>query len=912
VAQLAEHLVGRAGELGAIDDALDAVERGGAAAVELVGEPGIGKTRLLAELARRADRRGWLVLTGAASELERALPFWIFVDALDDYVRSQRLDASIRSRLAHMLPGLDGDGAAAPEPYLTHVALRDLLESLAAEQPLVLALDDLHWADPGSVEQLAGLLRRPPAAPLLLALAVRPRQTPERLVAALGRAAAEGRLTRCELTGLTRDQARELVGARADDVYDESGGNPFYLEQLARGLQRDVAGALAEELGQLGERARLVLQGAAVAGDPFEPELAGAAADVSDADALDALDELLRLDLARPTDVPRRFRFRHPLVRRAVYESAPAGWRLRAHERCAAALAARGAGPAARAQHLERCAQHGDAAAIAVLREAAAAVATTAPATACDWLGAALRLLPDIAPGRGELLLARAQALAAAGRLADARDDLLACLELAPRQVELVIGCANVEHLLGRHEDAHARLAAALPDQDPENAFALMVALALDDFYRSAFDSAWPERALHTARVLEQPGKIAAALAMRAIMSASSTSPLAEAHTASARAAIEALPEQELLEPLAGVALAELYLGELEPAEAHSDRALALAATTAQRQRYPYLAAVLATAKRYAGDLAGSAAVLDAAIEIERLNGNQHALAFNLVNRIHTCLYLGDVDGALAAGREVLDVSQGLDRSVVDAWIGGIFGEALLASGDAERAVESILNGGGGERVPRLPATSRVFALDVLARAQIALGRLDDAARSAALAADVAGSRRFTGALARRTAAAVALASGSKETAAEQARASAAGFDALGARVDAALARLVAGRALDDRDAAIAELERAAAAFDHCGAARWRDEAERELRALGRRVYRRSAPGTGEGLDSLTERELEVARLVVDRCTNTQIAAELFLSKKTVETHLRNIFAKLGVSSRVELARAVEERDGGR
>jgi DNA-binding NarL/FixJ family response regulator len=158
----------------------------------------------------------------------------------------------------------------------------------------------------------------------------------------------------------------------------------------------------------------------------------------------------------------------------------------------------------------------------------------------------------------------------------------------------------------------------------------------------------------------------------------------------------------------------------------------------------------------------------------------------------------------------------------------------------------------------------------------------------------------------------VALAASDREAAAEHALASAAGFDACGAHVDAALARLVAGRALADRDAAIAELERAAAAFDACGAMRYRDEAERELRALGRRVYRRSAPGAGEGLDSLTERELEVARLVVDRCTNAQIAAGLFLSKKTVETHLRNIFAKLGVSSRVELARAVEERDGGR
>ena len=113
-------------------------------------------------------------------------------------------------------------------------------------------------------------------------------------------------------------------------------------------------------------------------------------------------------------------------------------------------------------------------------------------------------------------------------------------------------------------------------------------------------------------------------------------------------------------------------------------------------------------------------------------------------------------------------------------------------------------------------------------------------------------------------------------------------------------------------DRAAAELERAAAALAECGALRHRDAAERELRKLGRHPYRRTRRGSHDaaGLASLTGRELQVARLVVDRKTNPEIAAELFLSIKTVETHLRNIFAKLGVSSRVELARAVERAGG--
>src|SRR5213076_578625 len=104
--------VGRTEELGAFDQGLTEVDQGRAAAIELVGQPGIGKTRLLAEFAARADARGRLVLSGAASELERDLPFSVFVDALDEYLRGldtsrlARLDEHVRTELAHVFPSL--------------------------------------------------------------------------------------------------------------------------------------------------------------------------------------------------------------------------------------------------------------------------------------------------------------------------------------------------------------------------------------------------------------------------------------------------------------------------------------------------------------------------------------------------------------------------------------------------------------------------------------------------------------------------------------------------------------------------------------------------------------------------------------------------------------------------------------
>jgi predicted ATPase len=272
----AEPLVGRAAELERLEESLARVERQGFVAVEIAGEPGIGKTRLLAELADRADRRGHLVLAGAASELESDLPFWVFADALDEYVHGlprhelDNLGPDARAELGHVLPSL-------------------------------LVLDDLHWADSGSLELLGSLLRRPPSARVLLAMAVRPRQAPALLTAPLERARRGGVLLPLELSELTEEEAEVLLGGVAADaaarLYRQSGGNPFYLEQLRRSagdssrggnstaapLALDVppavAASLAEELALLPALTSRILAGAAVAGDRFEPELAAAAAD---------------------------------------------------------------------------------------------------------------------------------------------------------------------------------------------------------------------------------------------------------------------------------------------------------------------------------------------------------------------------------------------------------------------------------------------------------------------------------------------------------------------------------------------------------------------------------------------------------------------------------------------------------
>jgi ATP/maltotriose-dependent transcriptional regulator MalT len=307
----------------------------------------------------------------------------------------------------------------------------------------------------------------------------------------------------------------------------------------------------------------------------------------------------------------------------------------------------------------------------------------------------------------------------------------------------------------------------------------------------------------------------------------------------------------------------------------------------------------------------------EAGTEEARLTGNPQGLAWVLFALAHAELYAGDLDAALASARESVEVARGRVTGMVDCYTGQVLGAVLIESGEPARGVQAMLAQGGGPGLDLVPGAWRAYYLERLVAGRLALGQRPEAETAAAAAAEIAAATGLrTAAIAsRRAAAQLALDAGDHDAAAEEALVAAAAADEIQAGVDAALSRVLAGRAFAAAgrpDRAMPELQRAANELDGFGAHRWRAEAERELRKLGnRKLHRRTRRGTPDavGVASLTERELQIARLIVDRRTNPQIAAELFLSPKTVESHVRNLFHKLDVSSRVDVARVVERAD---
>jgi DNA-binding NarL/FixJ family response regulator len=951
-------LVGRQAECEVIDQALARLAQGGSQVIELTGDPGIGKTRLLTELARRAGQRGLLVLEGRAQHSGGRVPFYALADALDDHLAA--VGASVREAdrdvLGSIFPSLRRPGlenvSLVFERYRLFRAVRALLESLACPA-LVLLLDNMQWADEDTAELLAQLLRQPPRRPVLLALAYRCRQAPTRLRAAVAAARGDCPPACLRLGPLSESEAETMLGGRGSRswrraVYQASGGNPFYLDALARRAQErepvdgggpagpsggelppTVAAALIDELLALSPAGQLAAHSAAVIGDPFCVTFVGQVSGLGPDRSAAAIDELATADLIRAIERTGLFSFRHAIVRSAVYESAKPGWRMGAHGRAADALRHCGAALTAQAYHIERAAEFGDLGSVGLLAEAASTVQAQTPATAAQWLQAALRLLPTdtgTEQQRTALLLRLALALGAAGHPRESRDALHTVLgqlgsDQPGRRVEAVTFCALMERQLSRHEEGNALLLAelsALAGQDTAAAAALKFELGNGEL--AAGDPAaarrWAQEALAAAERSSEAGLHAAVLGLLAKSEAISNDiGCAVAHVTAAASLLDGMLDGELEQrPDAAllVGWAEFLLDRPQSALRHFDRGLAVVHRSGRAVAVAPLLIGRILALRATGQLAEASAAAEDAVELAELSGGDEHRTAALALRSWVATWTGDLEAARTAAAVAAERWPRHSRSWRAFLAARTLSDARLAMGDPEGCL-ALATSAAVTEPPDAAEWARIGWYELLTRAELAAGHPSAAVRWADAAVATARRRDLPGStglalLAR----AQALIATDAPAASGFAAAARDALNSAGMVLDAARAALVNASALaarGDRDQASVQAQAAQSVFESCGAGPFARQAASLRRRIAARGSRgRPARDSAAGrtvMSGLTRREQQVASLVSQGLTNRRIAQRLHVTDKTIEMHLSNIFAKLGVSSRTETAAAV-------
>ncbi|RKS72193.1 tetratricopeptide repeat protein [Actinomadura pelletieri DSM 43383] len=852
----------------------------------IVGDPGVGKTRLLDELAAMTARRQALVLRGRVGEFEQELPLAAMVDALDGHLEGReewvrdRLGAASLRLLATLFPSLSDaieDDAlidvdlGASVRYRVYRAVRRLLEELARPSGLALLLDDVHWSDNDSAELFAHLLRRPPRGPVLIAIAYRPAQVSPALARLVGAQLGPDRMV--TVRPFTPAETREFLGSEVGGadvrrLHEASGGVPLYLEALARmgvtepahgatapeppGIPPAATTALERELDGVSPEASLVARAAAIVADEFDVPLVAVASELDERTVVTALDEMAARDIVRPAGAGDRFRFRHPLVRSVVHHRAAPAWRLSAHARIAAHLERVGAPVTVRAHHVVRSGRHGDETAVATLTEASEVIAANAPASAAHLLSRALELMGtrDDADRRPDLLLRLAELQLSAGRLTEAGDTAREALESLPdddhvRRTRALFVLTMIERLLGRPQESRRLLLGGLrhgTDRQVDANVRLRLRLAADDLYRG--DPKAAEAVLRTLPADAPSWDTALRLEVAAIrpMAAFAARRLDDAarHIAAAdRVLADACdgrpPEHLPLKSLSWLVWTELFLGRFDGALRHLDQTLTLTRATGQTLAHTVM--LTATARAYAmlGRLREGAAVAEEAARQADAAGSRQLRVIALAQQCLVAASAGDGPAALRhADQAVADAEDGAEWWALQAHFARA--TALIHAGLLEPGIEAVARLHGGDALT-LDQASLLSCCELAAHAEAERGRWTAARRWAERAARYAHRELRTNTGLVHLARAHALHGTAPVASALHARTAAEIFTGTGQRVEAGRARLRAAAGhLDagERARARDELANAAEIFASCGALGLHTEALRRLAPLDR------------------------------------------------------------------------------
>ncbi len=918
--------------------------------LEVAGEPGIGKTRLLAEFAATAESRGAIVVAGRATEYERTLPFGLFTDALEgvlrqhDSVRFHELIGRDGGLLRMIFPAIGERAAGEPPPacdrWRLYRAVSALLTVLAAEDDFVMILDDVHWADAASADLLRYLLDHCPEGRVSLVVAYRPRQLPPQIGAALQRARPVGAAARLELGPLGQAEVDAILGpggsrGRRESLYQQSGGNPFYLEAIrarpgalperplaealpaASGLPWAIRVSLRADIDMLGDFPLLVARAAAVTGDPLSPSLLAAVAEVPVDTVLACIDVLVQRDILRPGSKG-GFSFRHPVLRQTIYESAGAGWRLAAHERAAAALGAMGSPLSQRAAHIERYAQPGDESVVDLLVAAAEAVQGHAPSAAAHWLEVAVAMVPHEQQGRRVALLGQlAYALGLSGEYARSQDKLTEIIGLLPPgaagRTAAVRICAVLCRLLGATERARSLLQAelAIVDSADPDAAALMLELAhvslTEDSTAEGFHQAGAAYQLAGAR--GERAQLAYAASTLALVAArTGDTGLAHAKIDEVVGVVTVLPDGDLLghlELFIVLGWASLTVERYREAIQQLGRGLSLARISGQDYLLAPVLTLLTRANIAVGDLAQARACADEAAEAALISGTPGYRMLTLVCQSMVALSAGAGGDAIALGEEAMGEAGG---------VAGVFARqaacqlsyALITAGRGAEGTDLLLRCAGGRDLPRIEATYRSRVHEALARGYLQLNDPVQARAHARRAVDCAAGLELDGTRGYAQLALARVAAADRPAvAAQHAHAAVACFERSGAVLEAADGRRLVAEILGHRGE-LRHMAGANAAGRPSDALAW---PLARVEPSGQSAGRRSAPTAALRLAELPGRQLEVARLVADARTNRQIARALGVTERTVEAHVSHIMQRLGLASRAAIASLVTRAD---
>jgi DNA-binding CsgD family transcriptional regulator len=919
MAAVAADPVGRAEELATIAEFLEAGAPSCAVVIE--GEPGIGKTTVWRAVSAAAAARGFRMLEARPAESETKLAFSSLTDLLDGALEAAlpALPAPQQRALEAALL-LEDAGAARPDRRAVAVGLLGVLRALAAEGPVLVAIDDIQWLDRSSAAALEFAVRRLGETPCALLLARRTGMGSER--PALEQAVPQERVLRVTIGPLGFIELNAILHERLDVVlarpvlrriHELSAGNPFFALELARASELTEPGrGLPPTLGALlrGRIATLPKQaqhGLLVAAAAFQPTVAVVERVVGVPEALAPAEAagIVQLDHGG-------VRFEHPLLASAVYEAADPAQRREVHRRLSKLVR----DPEERAAHLAAAATRPDKAVAAALEDAAArARARGAPTAAAELSEQAARLTPQAQdPDRRrrtadagyyhfesgdsrrartifEELVARlppgGERAAVLRRLAQVRsygDDLKVATDLSFQAADE----AGADRLTRAH--ALEQAASQLFRQRRRLAEAVDAAKTAGKLAQEAGDEALLAKALGSELLAEA-----------ALGSADAPATLEHALAYQPAAAAERILDQ----PKWTAAIVGMWWDDPVAARQAYEELVDRAGEAAEEGSLAYLYVLLSQAASLLGDFDRAVREAQAALEIAEQAGQEMLVAYGLAVRALAHAHQGLVDEARRTADEALDLGRRTQGTPALHFATAALGLLELSLGRPDEALGQLtplVEFARSEQIHE-PGLTRYAVDQIEALAEV--GRLNEAAELLDwYEANASRLGRRSGLAASwRCRALLAAADGRLDesvTIFERALAEHASVpfpvDRLRTQMSYGIVLRRAKRKADARQT----LEEAVAGFELLGARTFAERARGELARIG---GRRPAAG------GLTATERQIAELVAEGRSNKEVAAALFVTVKTVEANLSKVYAKLGIHSRGALARSLEGQE---